>query len=98
MIERFETKIINATEFNDYLGLSSKPMFLNIDQKKKNQILTLGKMSEHSLGMLFLDIPRKEFIEINSLGVLANELRKHPFIFDDKWERRAKFIQSLLYP
>ncbi len=98
MIDAFETKIINTTEFNDYLNLSSKPMFLNIDEKKKNQILILGKMSDHNLGMLFLNIPRKGFVEINSLASLANELRKHSFIFDKKWEKRTKFIQGLLYP
>jgi len=95
MIERFEVKIINTTEFNDYLNLSSKPMFLNIDEKKKNLI---GKEGEHRLGILFLDVTQKGFIKINSLGALANELRKHSFIFDDKWEKRAKFIQALLYP
>ena len=53
MIEKFEVKLINATEFIDYLGLLSKPMFLNIDEKKKNQNITLGEMSEHNLGLFF---------------------------------------------
>ena len=95
MINSFETKIINTTEFNDFLNLSLKPMFLSINMKNKNLI---GKEGEHRLGILFLDIPRKGFVKINSLGGLANELRKHTFIFDDKWDKRAKFIQSLLYP
>ncbi|WPR72202.1 hypothetical protein SLW70_03415 [Flavobacterium sp. NG2] len=89
-----EIKIINATEFNDFLNLSLKPMFLNIDKKKKNQVIT----NEHYLGMLFLDIQRNGFIKINSLDCLATELRRHSFIFDKNWDKRAKFIQSLLYP
>jgi hypothetical protein len=74
-----EIKVINTTEFEDFLNLSLKPMFLNIDKKKNNKVL---KPAEHNLGMLFLDNPRNGFIEINSLGSLATELRKHSFIFD----------------
>ena len=98
MLEKFESKIIVTVEFFDYLKLSSNPMFLNIDKKKKNQTLTIGKMNEHSLGLLFLDIPRKGFVKIDSIGALADQLRKYPFIFDEKWDKRAKFIQCLLYP
>lgn len=98
MMNFFETKLINATEFNDYLNLSLTPFFLSIDEKKKNQIWTTGKINEHNLGILFLTIPQKGFVKIDSLGSLANELRKYPFIFDEKWDRRTKFIQSMLYP
>lgn len=98
MIKLFDTKLINGTEFNDYLNLSSKPMYLNIDERKKNQLLTLGKMNEHNLGVLFLEIPNAGFIKVESLNILAHELRKHNFIFDKNWEKRSKFIQTLLYP
>jgi hypothetical protein len=67
---------------------------LSTDEKKKNQIRS--KINEHNLGILFSTIPQKGFVKIDSLSSLAIELRKHPFIFDEKWDRRTKFIQSML--
>lgn len=87
MIKLFDTKLINGTEFNDYLNLSSKPIYLNIDEGKKNQNLTVGKMNEHNLGVLFLEIPKEGFIKVESLNILAYELRKYNFIFDKNWKK-----------
>lgn len=100
MIRPIESKVINATEFNDYLGLSSNPMFLNIDEKKRNQRMTLKSFANDDsyLGLIFVSNNINESVKIDCLGALAIELRNNDFILDQNWQKRVDFLQQKLYP
>jgi hypothetical protein len=58
MMNFFETKLINATEFNALLFIVN-PLFFEYLKG------TTGKINEHNLGILFITIPQKGFDKID---------------------------------
>jgi hypothetical protein len=91
----FEQKIINTTTFYDYINLKDTPIYLCIDENKKSKKEIL--LTNWTYGLSFSFQKKNNYIKVNSLSILADELKKHDFIFDKNWNKRVKFIQAELY-
>ena len=92
----FDSKSLQGITFYDNLNLEENELYFSINKKLSRKKST--ENGKYYYGISFSgDSEDNEFIKLNSLFDLINELRNNEFVFDSPhWEKRARYIQGHL--